>query len=111
MRVMVVWPERVVVDLRRAPRQGVDLDLSEGKEEQLTICTSFRVVSSLFATSCHGFCSRNVVRIFRIVSLSGPRGSMMAEMPAIMALLNMRSCPVIAYRRKLGTSRWNSCLI
>jgi len=36
---------------------------------------------------------------------------MIADMPAIMALLNMRSCPVMAYRRKFGTSRWNSCLI
>lgn len=97
---------------------------------QLTICTSLRVVSSMFDTSDHGFCSKNVVRILlrchprqrgsqkllyawrhrrhrthRMYTPSGPLGSMIADIPAIIAELNILNWPVFANSLKSGTSR------
>lgn len=58
-------------------------------EKKRTIWTSFLVVASLVETSCQGLSSKKVVKIFLIWSESGPLGSMIALIPAIMALLNI----------------------
>lgn len=79
------------------------------KKNKQTIWTSFLVVASLVATSCQGLSSRKVVKIFLIWSESGPLGSMIALIPAIMALLNILNCPVMVNSLKSGT-RWKSCL-
>lgn len=58
-------------------------------KKKRTIWTSFLVVASLVETSCQGLSSKKVVKIFLIWSESGPLGSMIALIPAIMALLNI----------------------
>lgn len=83
------------------------LEVYEKKKQ--TIWTSFLVVASLVATSCQGLSSKKVVNIFLIWSESGPLGSMIALIPAIMALLNILNWPVMANNLNSGT-RSKSCL-
>lgn len=89
--------------------QPISLGDVRTKKKRQTIWTSFLVVASLVATSCQGLSSRKVVKIFLIWSESGPLGSMIALIPAIMALLNILNCPVMVNSLKSGT-RWKSCL-